>query len=96
MYVVTVAFELKSGATDAFLPLMIENARRSLLEEAGCRHFDVCADPADPRAIFLYEVYDDRAAFDAHLASAHFQAFDAATASMIKSKAVRVFERIEP
>ena len=57
--------------------------------------FDVCTDPADHRAIFLYEVYGDRGAFEAHMASAHFKAFDGAVARMVESKAVRIFERVE-
>jgi (4S)-4-hydroxy-5-phosphonooxypentane-2,3-dione isomerase len=39
------------------------------------------------------EVYDDRAAFDAHLAAAHFKRFDAAVAPMVASKAVRILRR---
>ncbi|MEM7522936.1 MAG: antibiotic biosynthesis monooxygenase [Pseudomonadota bacterium] len=39
--------------------------------------------------MFLYEVYDDAAAFDAHLASDHFKDFDAAVAPMVAAKTVR-------
>ena len=90
MYVVTVAFEIRPEAAAAFLPLMLENARASLAEEPGCLRFDVCRDEAPddtpPVRIFLYEIYRDRDAFDAHLASAHFQSFDTATRSMVASK----------
>ena len=44
--------------------------------------------------MFLYEVYDDRAAFEAHLSMPHFKAFDAATADMIRSKTVRALTRL--
>ena len=44
--------------------------------------------------MFLYEVYDDRAAFDAHLSTPHFKSFDAATAGMIRSKKVRALTRL--
>jgi quinol monooxygenase YgiN len=53
----------------------------------------VCVDSADKASVFLYEVYDDRAAFDAHLATAHFKRFDAAVAPMVASKAVRILRR---
>jgi autoinducer 2-degrading protein len=36
--------------------------------------------------VFLYEVYENRAAFDAHLTSAHFRSFDATFVGMIDSK----------
>lgn len=87
LYVVTVTFRLRLGTADAFLPLMRANARTSLAEEPGCRRFEVCLpERGDGHEVFLYELYDDRAAFDAHLASAHYREFDAATRHMIESK----------
>jgi (4S)-4-hydroxy-5-phosphonooxypentane-2,3-dione isomerase len=90
MYVVTVDFRIKPERVADFMPLMLENARASRETEPGCRVFDVCIDPKEKSSVFLYEVYDDRAAFDAHLASAHFKRFDAAVAPMVASKAVRL------
>jgi quinol monooxygenase YgiN len=49
----------------------------------------------DPAAIFLYEVYTHRAAFDAHLATPHFRSFDATVGTWVARKTVRIFERIE-
>lgn len=89
MLVITVDIELREGAAAAFMPLISENARLSLAEEPGCHHFDVCVGEDDPRRIFLYEIYDDAAAFEAHLASPHFAAFDAASADMVAAKQVR-------
>jgi quinol monooxygenase YgiN len=94
MYAVTVAFRLFPGQRDAFLPLMHRNARVSLDAEPGCRRFDVLTDPARPEEVLLYEIYDDRAAFDAHLASDHFREFDAAVASMILEKRVETWSRV--
>ncbi len=96
MFVISVQFELKAAHIDAFLPLMQENAATSLAREPGCRQFDVCQNSAAPDQIFLYEVYDSEAAFQAHLASAHFKAFDAATGHMIASKKVQSYERLVP
>lgn len=92
MYVITVEFTIHARHLGAFMPLVQENARISRETERGCRHFDVCRDPARPQCVFLYEVYDDRAAFDAHLAAAHFKAFDAAVAAMVASKTVHALE----
>ncbi len=93
MYVVIVDFKIKPERLAQFMPLMLENARLSRETEPGCRVFDVCADPKEKTSIFLYEVYDDRTAFDAHLASAHFKRFDTAVGEMLASKAVRLLER---
>lgn len=90
MYIVTVEFTIHPERMPVFMPLMVDNARASRAQEPGCRQFDVCLDPAAPNIVFLYEVYDDRAAFDAHLATAHFKRFDAAVAPMLASKAVRL------
>ncbi len=94
MYVVTVEFRIVPGQMDSFLPKMRENARTSLDQEAGCQVFDVCRDPADPDVVFLYEVYDDEAAFQAHLASSHFKTFDAAVAALVADKQVRILNRL--
>ena len=41
--------------------------------EDGCRFYQANRDLDDPKVFFLYEIYDDRAAADAHWASAHFR-----------------------
>ena len=94
MYVIVVDFKIKPEHLNQFMPLMLENARASRETEPGCRVFDVCVDPKDKTSVFLYEVYDDRGAFDAHLAAAHFKRFDAAVASMVAAKTVRTLTRL--
>jgi len=89
MHVVTVEFDIDPAHWDAFIPLMMDQAANSLTNEPDCLQFDVCEEPAIPHRVFLYEVYQDEAAFDAHLASAHFKAFDAAVAPMVLAKTVR-------
>ena len=91
MFVVTVLFELKPGVCGQFLPLMIDNARLSREQEPGCRQFDVCIDPQNPNTVFLYEIYDDRLAFDHHLTMPHFKRFDAETSNLVVGKQVRIF-----
>ena len=95
MYVIAVDFSIHAEHLAAFMPLLLENARISRETEAGCRRFDVCSDPAQPERVFLYELYDDRAAFEAHLAAAHFKAFDAAAKSMVASKTVHAYRLVD-
>ena len=95
MFVVTVEFTVHPQHLEAFRERMLENARTSLAREAGCRQFDVCVDPAQPAGIFLYEVYQDRAAFDAHLAAPHYVAFADAVAPWVATKTVRTYQRLE-
>jgi quinol monooxygenase YgiN len=56
----------------AFLESMLDDARGSVNDEPGCFRFDVLQDDQDPNTIYLYEVYRDRAAFDAHCQAPHF------------------------
>jgi autoinducer 2-degrading protein len=95
MYVVTVEFTVKPDFVTAFQPAMLKNAKVSLDDESGCRQFDVCFSQDDPGACFLYEVYDDRAAFDAHLGMEHFKSFDAEVAPMLDAKVVKIFELVQ-
>lgn len=96
MYVVTVEFKVRPEFLAQFLPEMIANARASATTEPGCRQFDVCTDPQDASRIFLYELYDDRAAFEAHLATAHFKDFDRKTGPWLLSKTASILQRAFP
>jgi len=94
-FAVTVAFFVRPERRDKFLKLVRMNAAASLKAETGCLCFDVLA-PMEKGGpdVLLYEIYTDRAAFDTHLASAHFLAFDQATRDMVTGKTVAEF-RIE-
>jgi (4S)-4-hydroxy-5-phosphonooxypentane-2,3-dione isomerase len=94
MYVITVQFTIDHNHLERFLPLMYENACRSREEEPGCRQFDVCVDPEREGIVFLYELYIDRAAFDDHLASSHYQKFAIETKGMILHREVHPWQRI--
>lgn len=41
--------------------------------QSGCRSFDVSRSNDDSRVFILYELWDDRAALDAHYARDHFK-----------------------
>lgn len=96
MFAVCVTFRLNPGQMVDFMPAMQGNAATSLAEEVGCHRFDVLSDTAKPDLVFLYELYTDRAAFDAHCASPHFQTFNAATAQMIADKDVTTWDHVTP
>lgn len=91
-FALTVTFRLHPGAAEAFRPLIRENARLSVRDEPGCLRFDVCEpEGGDGPEVFLYEVYEDAAAFQAHLAAPHYLAFDAATREMVAEKVAARF-----
>jgi (4S)-4-hydroxy-5-phosphonooxypentane-2,3-dione isomerase len=93
LYCIDVVFTVRAGRAAAFRAAVLDNARSSLADEPGCRVFDVCVDDSGQR-FFLYELYDDAAAFDAHLATPHFKAFDAMVAPWVLDKTVRRWTRL--
>lgn len=94
--IVIVDFTTQPAHAEDFAVAIAENATRSVADEPGCHQFDVGRDPADPTAFFLYEVYEDDAAFQAHLASPHFLKFDALTAPWVTGKVARRLDRTVP
>jgi (4S)-4-hydroxy-5-phosphonooxypentane-2,3-dione isomerase len=96
MLALVVEFRIKPEHIDAFAAAIADNARLSRETESGCRQFDVCRDSAQPALFYLYELYDDEAAIQAHLASAHYQRINAQTADWVESKSVRKLVRTQP
>ena len=96
MLALVVEFRIHAAHIEAFDAAIRANARASLDTEPGCRQFDVCRDPDDASLFFLYELYDDEAAIQAHLRSPHFLQMDAATAGWVQAKEVRKLTRWQP
>ena len=96
MLAIVVEFRIKPAFIEGFERAIVANATTSRDTEPGCRQFDVCRDPAEPQLFYLYEIYDDAAAFDAHCRTAHFLEMDALTASWVQSKAVHRYRRTNP
>lgn len=74
VYVLLLKTQLKPCSFAAFMDAMHVNAAASLRDEPGCLTFDVMRDRSDPDRVWLYEVYVDEAAFEAHTQTAHFLA----------------------
>ncbi len=92
-FVVIAEFKVKDGHLVAFLKLARDDAERSVADEPGCRQFDVAVSDDDPHTVVFYEVYDDRAAFDAHLATPHFAQFQQGFPALIVEQKARFLKR---
>jgi quinol monooxygenase YgiN len=87
-------FVVKPGCVDAFLALAQEDASRSLADEPGCRQFDIVQMEEPPLHVLFYEVYDSRAAFDAHLKTPHLARFrEGFPALVLEERPVRFANR---
>jgi quinol monooxygenase YgiN len=73
-YCLAVRFTVKDGELDRVLaamgPLVGESRR-----EPGCLMYQAHRDPENPNAFFLYEQYEDEAAYRAHAESEHFKQY---------------------
>ena len=90
MFVVFVEFEIEPGQTDVFMAAVRTNAEHSFNQEVGCQQFDVCQDRQFPNYVFLYEVYDDEAAFETHKLTQHYVSFNQAIVGMVVNKSIRL------
>ncbi len=87
-FVIVAEFHVKQGALDAFLEAAREDATASVRDEPGCQRFDVLTPQEGGNKVALYEIYDDEAAFEAHLQTPHFAAFRDAIAGLEEDRAV--------
>jgi quinol monooxygenase YgiN len=93
-FVIIAEFAVKPDRLDQFLALARIDASESVAKEPGCRQFDVTLDREQPNRVVLYEVYEDAAAFDAHLETPHLAAFREGIADLIVSRQVRRLTRV--
>jgi quinol monooxygenase YgiN len=70
-YVVAAHWHAKDGSEDRVAEI-IEELTPLSRAEPGVRYYQAQRAPDDPRHFFLYEIYDDEAAYQAHMESEHF------------------------
>ena len=76
-----------------FLEAIKENGANAV-KEPGCREFNITVLANNPNHVFLYEVYDNEAALNAHRQTEHCKKYQAATANMIADRNVRAMSLI--
>ena len=93
MFVVVVEFTIAPESFDDFLRRVKQQAADSLDLEPDCHVFDVCTSPERANLVLLYEVYTGAAAFQLHLDSEHFHAFDQEVTPWVTDKKVQTYQR---
>ena len=71
-FVLVVRMKAREGNEERALEVARELAEASRAE-AGCEAYLPCLDPEDPGSFLVYEQYRDKAAFEEHAATEHFQ-----------------------
>ena len=84
-FVLLVELEIVPAELENYKAAVKENSQTAVREEPGCREHNVVFEKNNPTHIFVFEIYDSAEALAAHLASAHFKKYRAATANMITS-----------
>jgi (4S)-4-hydroxy-5-phosphonooxypentane-2,3-dione isomerase len=82
LFIAAVEYDVTPGKVDDFLAAVNENAAASV-KEPGCRELNVTVSQKDPNHVFIFEVYDNAAAAEAHLATEHFKKYKAATKDLV-------------
>ena len=88
LFTVVVDFQLKPGARAQFRRLIDVNADASVRDEPGCLQFDVLEPDGEGDRVLLYEIYTDKAAFEAHLRAPHYRTFADASADLCLEKKI--------
>lgn len=79
MYCLMVTMQIKPDRVEQFREAILDDAIGSVNDEPGCVRFDVHQDSEDENRFYLYEVYKDAEAFEAHKQAPHFKRFFEAT-----------------
>lgn len=91
-YVVLAQFEVKAGKLAEMVEAAKVDAKASVANEPGCRRFDVLVPRDGAERVVLYEIYDDEAAFQAHLETPHLKQFRDSIGSLVADRQVDVFD----
>ena len=89
-FVLVVRMKVAEGNEERAAEAIAELARASR-EEPGCELYIPCRDPEDSRSYLFFEQYRDRAAFEEHGASEHFQRLGAGELFGLMESRERVF-----
>lgn len=88
LYINAVDLVIVPSEMPKFLEAVQENGVNAV-KEPGCRTFNISVLQSNPNHVFLYEVYDNAAALEAHRQTPHFKKFAATTKDMVADRLVR-------
>ena len=89
MLVLMVNVRVKPDRRDDFIAAVREDGEGTTTKEEGNFQFSVVQDNEDPDRFFLFEVYRDEAALEAHRNTPHFLKYREATAGVHAEDTVR-------
>ena len=88
LFINAVHLEINPADMPKFMEAIKKNGAASV-KEPGCRTFNIHVSAKEPNHVFLYEVYDNAAALDAHRQTPHFKEYAATTKDMVTKRDAR-------
>jgi (4S)-4-hydroxy-5-phosphonooxypentane-2,3-dione isomerase len=85
LFISAVDIDVVPGQIENYLAALKENGAAAV-HEPGCREFDITVSQKDPNHVFIFEVYDDAAAVEAHRQTDHFKKYAATTKDMVAKR----------
>lgn len=92
MIVIAGYFRVPSASLSAMRP-HVEAYVAAVRAEPGCREFSFAYDAIDPELIRAFEIYEDRAAFEAHGRMAHLATWKETRARLsVTERVIKLYE----
>jgi (4S)-4-hydroxy-5-phosphonooxypentane-2,3-dione isomerase len=85
LYINAVDIDVVPGHIDNYLDALNENGAASV-HEPGCREFNITVSQKDKNHVFVFEVYDNAAAWEAHRQTDHFKKYATTTKDMVAKR----------
>ena len=86
LYINAVDIDVVPGQIDNYLAALKENGAAAVKSEPGCHEFNITISQKDPNHVFIFEVYDNAAALEAHRQTDHFKKYAATTKDMVAKR----------
>lgn len=90
MIAVVALREVEAGKEDEYLRCA-ENVVRETRKEQGCISYECCRNSENAMRFAMIEKWENRECLDAHMQTAHFKEFIAATKDMGQGSSIEVF-----
>jgi quinol monooxygenase YgiN len=86
LFINVTELDIAPNQVDKFKEVAIADATASM-QDPGCREFNIATSQTNPQHVLFFEVYDNAAALDAHQATDHYKAYQAATKGLVNKSA---------
>ena len=85
LHVQIATLEIDPSRIEEYRAAVAEQIKSAIENEPGVLTLYAVADRSNPARITVFEIYQNRAAYEAHLKAAHFLAYKARVESMVTS-----------